>query len=99
MKDEQLLELLILGQPYQVRVKGSQERARKVSQLVDDTMRQLQKGTHQSDTTRIAILAALNLADRLINYMEKEKNREGEVEKVSREISQILDQAMVGQKG
>lgn len=99
MKDEQLLELIILGQPYQVRVKGSPEYARKVSQLVDDTMRQLQKGTHQSDTTRIAILAALNLADRLLAYIEKDKAREGEVAKVSQELSQILDQAIANQKG
>ena len=99
MKSEQLLELIILGQPYQVRVKGSPERAKKVSQLVNDTMRQLQKGTHQSDTTRIAILAALNLADKLLSYAEKEQSTEDEVNKVSEEISEILDQAMWAKKG
>ncbi len=62
-------------------------------------MRQLQKGTHQSDTTRIAILAALNLADRLLSFIEKDKAREGEVAKVSQELSQILDQAITNQKG
>lgn len=98
MKDEQLLELLILGQPYQVRVKGSPERAKKVSSLVNETMMSLQKGTNQSDTTRIAILAALNLADKLLNYIEKEKKTESEVSKFSEEISEILDEAISQRK-
>lgn len=98
MKDEQLLELIILGQPYQVRVKGSPERAKKVSSLVNETMMNLQKGTRQSDTTRIAILAALNLADKLLNYIEKEKNTENEVWKFSEELSEILDEAISQRK-
>ena len=98
MKDEQLLELLILVQPYQVRVKGSPERAKKVSSLVNETMMSLQKGTNQSDTTRIAILAALNLADKLLNYIEKEKKTESEVSKFSEEISEILDEAISQRK-
>jgi cell division protein ZapA (FtsZ GTPase activity inhibitor) len=98
MKNEQLLELIILGQPYQVRVKGSLERAKKVSALVNETMLNLQRGAHQSDTTRIAILAALNLADKLLNYIEKEQNTEKEVYRVSEEISEILDEAISNRK-
>ncbi|GEM_PF-1044664 len=94
MKNEQLLELIILDQPYQVRVKGSAERAKKVSALVNETMLHLQKGTVQGDTTRIAILAALNLADKLLNYIEKEENTEKEVCKISEEISEILDEVI-----
>lgn len=98
MKNEHLLELIILGQPYQVRVKGSTERAKKVSALVNETMMNLQKGTSQSDTTRIAILAALNLADKLLNFIEKEQNTEKEVYRVSEEISKILDEAISDRK-
>ncbi|MFB3851363.1 MAG: cell division protein ZapA [Acidobacteriota bacterium] len=98
MKNEQLLELIILGQPYQVRVKGSAERAKKVSAIVNETMTTLQKGTHQSDTTRIAILAALNLADKLLTYIEKEQSAEKEVYRVSEEISEILDEAISDRK-
>lgn len=98
MKNEQLLELIILGQPYQVRVKGSAERAKKVSAIVNDTMKSLQKGTSQSDTTRIAILAALNLADKLLNYIEKEQNTGKEVYRISEEISEILDEAISDRK-
>ncbi len=99
MKNDQLLELIILGQPYQVRVKGSPERAKRVTSLVNETMRQIQKGTHQSDTTRIAILAALNLADKLLNYIEKESKEDNELYKVSDEISEILDEVLLSKKG
>lgn len=99
MKDEQVLELLILGQPYQVKVKGSPERAKKVSSLVNETMKQLQKGAHQSDTTRLAILTALNLADKLLFYLEKESKEENDLQRASEEIGEILDEALKEKRG
>ena len=48
-----------LGRTYQVRVQGSEAWAEKVGGLVDETMKEIQKGTRLSDTTKLAILAAL----------------------------------------
>lgn len=98
MKDEQLVEIVILGQPYQVKVKGSPERAKRVSELVNEIMENLQKGTKSSDTTRLAILASLNLADKLLDFIDKEREKNNEFLKVSEELNRIFDEAIENRK-
>ena len=68
---DQLLELEILGQTYHVRIQGSKEWAQKVGKIVDETMQEIQGQTRLQDTTKVAILAALNLADRLLILQER----------------------------
>lgn len=92
-RGDHLLELNILGQTYQVRVQGSEEWAKKVGALVDDTMREIQKGTHLSDTTKIAILASLTLADRLLVLQEKQRGLATEVEEISAAAQRVLQDA------
>lgn len=92
-RGDHLLELTILGQTYQVRVQGSEEWAKKVGALVDETMREIQKGTHLSDTTKIAILASLTLADRLLVLQEKQKGFATEVEEISAAAQRVLQDA------
>ena len=82
-RGDQLLEMTILGQTYQVRVQGSEAWAEKVGGLVDETMKEIQKGTRLSDTTKLAILAALNLADRLLVLEEAQKKVAAELEDLS----------------
>jgi cell division protein ZapA (FtsZ GTPase activity inhibitor) len=90
---DHLLELNILGQTYQVRVQGAEEWAKKVGALADETMREVQKGTRLNDTTKIAILAALNMADRLLVLQEKQSAFTRELEEVSSTVAHVLDEA------
>ncbi len=94
-RGDHLLELVILGQTYQVRVKGSEAWAKKVGTLVDETMREVQKGTRLSDTTKIAILAALNLADRMLVLQERQKSLEATIEEVSSDVAKVIKEASV----
>ena len=93
-KGDHLLELEILGQPYQVRVQGSEEWARQVGALVDGTMRDIQRETRLMDTTKIAILAALNLADRLIALKEVERKLAEEAREATLDVNRILSEAL-----
>lgn len=88
------MELDILGQTYQVRVHGSQEWAQKVGGLVDETMRQIQRETRLQETTKVAILAALNLADRLITLQENQAAAAAELQSVSQQVAQALEEAL-----
>jgi cell division protein ZapA len=68
-------EVEIFGAVYSVR--GSDDRGylQGLADLVDRKMREVAQHVHTADTARIAILAALNLADEL---MRLEKRQEGE---------------------
>ena len=93
-KGDHLLELEILGQAYQVRVHGTEEWAKHVGAMVDETMRTIQHETHLVDTTKIAILAALNLADRLLSQKEMQKNMIDVLKETTQEVNLVLSEAM-----
>jgi cell division protein ZapA len=93
-KGDHLLELEILGQSYQVRVQGTEEWARQVAALVDGTMREIQRETRLMDTTKIAILAALNLADRLLTLRESERNLAEAAREATMDVNRILSEAL-----
>ncbi len=94
-RGDHLLELAILGQTYQVRVQGPEEWAKKVGGVVDETMREIQKGARLSDTTKIAILAALNLADRMLVLQERQRSIAAELEEVTSGVARVLEEASV----
>ena len=91
---DQLLELEILGQTYHVRIQGSKEWAQKVGKIVDETMQEIQSQTRLQDTTKVAILAALNLADRLLLLEESKSALAAEVQSASEQLAAELDQAL-----
>ena len=91
---DHLLELEILGQTYQVRVQGSKEWAQKVGRMVDETMHSIQTQTRLTDTTKVAILAALNLADRLLLLQESQSALAAELTEASSQVTQVLEDAL-----
>ncbi len=89
-----MLELEILGQTYRVRVHGTQDWAKNVGSMVDETMREIQRSTHLTDTTKIAILAALNLADKLLLMKETNQDLEQRVLATTEEMNRVLSDAL-----
>lgn len=59
------VQVEIFGQKYTLRGGADAEYVRELSALVDARMKDVQKGTGTTDGYRIAILAALGLADEL----------------------------------
>ena len=91
---DHLLELEILGQTYQVRVQGSKEWAQKVGKVVDETMKGIQTQTRLNDTTKVAILAALNLADRLLLLQESQAALSEQAKEASSQVARVLEEAL-----
>ncbi len=65
MRDEEKNKITvdIYGQQYRMVGKASVSHLRSVAHYVDEKMRQIGMGNHRLDTAKIAVLAALNIAD------------------------------------
>ncbi len=82
----QTIEIEIYGSVYRVRSDRDPEFLQEVAAIVDSRMREISKHMSSADTFRIAILAALNLADELHSY---EKHKEGERVEISKRVERL----------
>jgi cell division protein ZapA len=82
-------EVEIFGGVYSVR--GSDDRGylQGLADLVDRKMREVAQHVNTADTARIAILAALNLADEL---MSLEKRQEGERVLIREKVAELTEE-------
>jgi len=89
-----LVHVEIFGQSYAVRAGADPGYVEKLAAHVDAQMREVSRGGGAVDSVRIAVLAALNLADecfRLRGQVEEaEKGARTRVEKLARELSSAL---------
>jgi cell division protein ZapA len=88
-----LVHVEIFGQSYAVRG-GDPGYVEKLAAHVDEQMREVSRGLGAVDSVRIAVLAALNLADECARLREQvdeaEKGARTRVEKLARELSAAL---------
>ena len=76
------IEVDIYGSPYIVKGDADPEYVRQLARFVDEKMRSVaRKGPATANTQKVAVLAALNIADELY----KLRRREGEVERMVRD--------------
>jgi cell division protein ZapA len=68
MQEEEITRVTvkILGEDYVLRSDSSPEHIRQVARLVDDRMQSIANTQPQLDISRLAIMAALSLADDLL---------------------------------
>ena len=65
------VDVEIFGQVYTVRGDKDPDYVRKVAEFVDRKMREISQVTETVSTSRIAILASLNIADELMTLLEE----------------------------
>lgn len=70
---EKILEIEIFGQRYKIRVKGEEDEKYigHLTSHVDQKMNEVAEKSKSADTTKIAVLAALNIADELFLARKK----------------------------
>ena len=89
----------ICGLTYHLRGHGDPEYLQELARIVDGKMRELAKATRTSDTTKVAVLAALNLADDCMQAGRKDVTGSpmtGDAEKRLDRLVTILDEALAG---
>lgn len=72
------VEVEIYGQRYSVKGEGDAIYIKKLAAYVDDQMQRVAKGMKSSTPTKLAVLAAINIAHQL--FQAEERRREGEAD-------------------
>ncbi len=88
------VKVIIYGQEYPIRSRGDEEHIRQVAKFVDERMAMIEEQTSASTPARLAILAALNIADELFNLRREKERLITEFEEKTRELSEVLNQGM-----
>jgi cell division protein ZapA len=90
--EKQPVRVTILSRPYTLRTSGDPREVEAVAASVDDLMLSIASRAPNADTTHIAVLACMHLADRL-RSMERELSLlKDRVDRKSEEFAGMLEQ-------
>jgi cell division protein ZapA len=84
------VQVEIFGQVYSVRAEADPGQVEEVASRVDSEMRALSRSIGVVDSLRIAVLAALNIADECVRLREEVRRLEERVSALAREIGDVL---------
>jgi cell division protein ZapA len=87
-REEKIVSIQILGTEYKLKADSDIEYAQEVARYVDSKMRQIAERFNYSSQLKIAVLAALNIADEL--FAER-ANREKLGSHISRKAKSLAD--------
>ena len=89
------VSISIFGQEYSVKAPADPEYIIKIGEFLDGKMREVQSGfsTTQS-STRIAILAAMNITDELFNARQSGESENTEVEQKISSLIELIDESI-----
>lgn len=97
------IRVRILGQDYRIASDGSpasEEQIQAAATLVDETMRRIRQRTGTVDTLHVAVLAALNVANRFIANREDERHSTPGIDPARLEaLIQLVDSATAESPG
>ncbi len=89
-------EVEIFGAVYNVRGEKDPEYLQELASLVDGRMREIAQQVSTVDSAKIAILAALNIADELFQCQRHQEGSRVEVEEKVAELAGELEKALHG---
>lgn len=88
---EQPVTVEIYGQSYNVRGEGDPAYLTELARVVDARMREIAPQVATGDPTRIAILAALNIADEFTRYRQQRESDAGRWKQKTEQLIARLD--------
>ena len=91
MADRSTVDVEIFGQTYSVQAGSDVEHLKRVAAFVDDQMRRVSREAGAVDSVRVAVLAALNIADERFRDRAAGDSRDERLEKLSRQLADALD--------
>ena len=89
------VKISIFGQEYSVKAPADPEYIKKIAEFLDEKMREVQSGfsTTQS-STRIAILAGMNITDELFNSRQSGESVNNDVEQKISSLIELIDETI-----
>lgn len=91
-----LLHVEIFGQTYAVKASTDPEYLRRLAAYVDEQMREVSRGTGAVDSLKIAVLAALNIADECFTARSSGDGASRELDSRALELAAELDEVLQG---
>jgi cell division protein ZapA len=88
---DEIIEIVVFGRSYKIRVKGEEDE-RYVSRLtsyVDQKMQEIAVKSRSADPTKIAVLAALNIADEYFLCQKKLEQVDAEIGRMEAGIDSL----------
>lgn len=87
---QQPVTVAIFGETYNVRGEGDPAYLTELARIVDDRMREIAPQVPTGDPTKIAILAALNIADEFSRYRQERESDAGRWKKTTEQLIERL---------
>lgn len=93
-QEKQTVRVTILSRPYMLRTAGDPAEVEQVAESVDALMLAIASKAPNADSTHIAVLAAMHLADKVRMLEGELANFKDRVERKSEEYAGLLEQLM-----
>lgn len=91
---EQSIRVEIYNQTYNIRSDGDNEYIMRLAEYVDSKMRDISSGTLTVDSLKVAILAALHIADEFHQLKNQQKQTDAQLASRSAECAEMLDRVL-----
>ena len=88
---EQTIKVEIYNQTYSIRSDGDNDYIQDLAEYVDSKMREITSGTMTVDSLKVAILAALHIADEYYQLKHSQAQSDAQLATRSSECSAMLD--------
>jgi cell division protein ZapA len=88
---EQSIRVEIYNQTYNIRSDGDNEYIMRLAEYVDSKMREISSGTLTVDSLKVAILAALHIADEFHQLKSQQEQTDAQLASRSAEMTEMLD--------
>jgi cell division protein ZapA len=95
MTEGRVIPVEIGGQRYPIRSTLDPEYVARLATYVDEKMRAAADSTPTGDSLRLAVLAALNIADELFRCRELTRTRDGQIAERAGELERLLDRVLL----
>jgi cell division protein ZapA len=90
-----VISVEIQGHRYPIHSALDQEYVVRLAKYVDEKMRAAGESTPNADDLRVAVLAALNIADELFRSRDTNRDRDGQIAERAGEIERMLDRLLM----
>lgn len=91
---EQSIQVEIYNQTYSIRSDGDNDYIQKLAKYVDGKMREISSGTMTVDSLKVAILAALHVADEFHQALDSQAKADAQLGTRSAECAELLDRVL-----
>jgi len=95
MAEGRVIPVEINGQRYPIRSTLEPEYVARLASFVDERMRAAADSTPTGDSLRLAVLAALNIADELFRCRDLTRVRDGHLAERTEEIERMVDRVLL----